>query len=235
MAIIAILGFSFFGLSRISSTIEVAVTNIEWERSIETEAFKLVTEEAWEMPQEGKIIKSFEAIHHYDKRIVGYQTRTRTVQEAVGTEEYVCGKRDLGNGYFEDKYCTRTIYKDRQEQYEEPIYQEFPVYKTKYQYEIYRWKPYKNFDTNGTDKQTNWAELPDFINTDNQKFRVKEKKESYYFAIKDHKNETRWYKANFDYWDNEVFIRKTLKAKKSTIFGYFKQLVDESKVVAIER
>jgi hypothetical protein len=236
IAFIAILGSGYFGLSQISSTIEVPVTSIEWERSIETEEFKLVTEEGWELPKSGKIIKSFEAIHHYDSIVVDYQTRTRTVKEAVGSEQYVCGKRDLGNGYFEDKYCNRTIYRDRQEQYEDPIYQESPIYKTKYQYGIYRWKPYENYETEGSDKQPKWGELPDFIkDKENQKIRVKSENEAYYFAIKDHKDEIRWYKSDFDYWNDEISVRKTLKAKKSMIFGFFQYLEDEHKVVSVER
>lgn len=231
----AVLAFGFFGLSQISSTIEVQVTSIEWNRTIEVEEYKEVEEEDWSLPSEGKMIESFKAIHHYDRRVTGYQTRTRTVQEAAGSEQYVCGKRDLGNGYFEDKYCTRTIYRDRQEQYEEPIYQEFPVYKTKYKYLIYRWKPYEEYKTNGNDKKPEWATLPSFVETKKEQFRIQAEKETYYFAIKDHKDETRWYETNFDYWDNNVFIRKSLNAKKSTIFGYFQQLEDESQVRPVER
>lgn len=232
---LAILAFGYIGLSKISSTIEVEVTNIEWNRSIEVEEYKEVTEEDWNLPNGGKTIKSFQAVHHYDRRVTGYQSRTRTVQEAAGSEQYVCGKRDLGNGYFEDKYCTRTIYRDRQEQYEEPIYQEFPVYKTKYQYLIYRWKPYKSYKSEGTDKQPEWAVLPSFVKQKQEQYRVQAEKEAYYFAIKDHKDKIRWYEAEFDYWDKDVFIRQTLKAKKSTIFGNFQQLEDETKVRPIEK
>jgi hypothetical protein len=226
----------YFGLDQITSTIEVPVTTIEWVRNIEIEEFKLIKEEAWDLPKEGKLIRSFEAVHHYDKKIIGYKTRTRTVKEAVGSEEYVCGKRDLGNGYFEDKYCTRTIYENREEQYEEAIYQEFPVNRTKYEYEIYRWQPYEKYETKGSDKLPKWATLPDFINNDSQKFKIKSKKQAYYFAIKDNKDETRWYKSDFDYWDKEVFISKTLKAEKSMLFGGFKGLeVGADKVVEVDR
>lgn len=235
MAVVMVIA-GYFGLDQITSTIEVPVTAIEWVRNIETEEFKLITEESWELPKGGKLIRSFEAIHHYDRRIVGYQTRTRTVKEAVGSEEYVCGKTDLGNGYFEDKYCTRTIYEDREEEYEEPIYQEFPVNKTKYEYEIYRWQPYQKYETKGSDKLPKWAKLPDFITEDSQKFRIKSKKQSYYFSIKDNKDETHWYKSDFDYWDKEVFIRKTLKAKKATLFGRFKGLeIGEDIAVEVDR
>jgi hypothetical protein len=226
----------YFGLDQITSTIEVPVTSIEWVRSIEIEEFKSVKEVAWTLPKEGKLIRSFEAVHHYDKKIVGYETRTRTVKEAVGSEEYVCGKRDLGNGYFEDKYCTRTVYESRNEQYEDPIYKKFPVNKTKYEYEIYRWKPYKKYETKGADKLPKWPTLPDFINKKSQKFRIKSEKQAYYFAIKDNKDKIRWYKSDFDYWDNEIFIRQSLKAKKATLFGSFKGLeAGGDRVVEVDR
>jgi hypothetical protein len=235
MAVLVVIA-GYFGLDQITSTIEVPVTKIEWVRNIETEEFKLIKEESWDLPKDGELIRSFEAVHHYDKKIVGYETRTRTVKEAVGTEEYVCGKKDLGNGYFEDKYCERTIYEDREEEYEESIYEEFPVNKTKYEYEIYRWKLYENYETKGTDKLPEWANLPDFIQKDSQNFRVKSEKQAYYFSIKDNKDETHWYKSDFDYWDKEVFVSKTLKAKKATLFGSFKGLeIGEDIAVEVDR
>ncbi|MFK7949373.1 MAG: hypothetical protein AB8G11_17405 [Saprospiraceae bacterium] len=232
---IAILAFGYFGLSQISSTIDVKITQVEWERSIEVETYKEVTEEDWKLPESGNLISKAKEIHHYDRRVTGYQTRSRTVQEAAGTEQYVCGKRDLGNGYFEDKYCTRTIYRDKTEHYEEPIYQEFPVYKTKYKYRIYRWKPFKTYNSSGTTKTTNWAEVPENIENNSQKYRVKAEKESYYFAIEDHKNNTLWYKTNYDNWKRNINIGTTLKAKKSTVFGHFKGLEDESAVQEIKK
>lgn len=229
---IKILGFAalliigFFALSQFSTTINVDVTQIEWQRNIIIEEYKLVSESDWEVPKGGQTIKSYKDIHHYDQRIVGYNTRSRTVQEAVGSEQYVCGKRDLGNGYFEDKYCTRTIYRDRQEQYEEPVYQEFPVYKTKYDYEIYRWKPYKELKANGNDKLPEWSEISVTVKENKDKFRISKEIEHYYFEITDHKDAIHRYESNFDFWDNSIFKGKTLEAEKSTIFGYFKGLTN---------
>ena len=235
LVFIAIIAFGYIGLSQISSTIDVKITQMEWERSIEVETYKLVTEKDWKLPQGGKMISQAKEIHHYDRRVTGYQTRSRTVQEAVGSEQYVCGKRDLGNGYFEDKYCTRTIYRDKTEHYEEPIYQEFPVYKTKYTYEIYRWKPFESYKSSGQTKTVNWADLPEFVENDAQKYRVQEEKEAYFFEIEDHKGERHWYQSDYDYWKGSIFKRQTIKAKKSTVFGYFKQLEDDSKVRLVEK
>lgn len=231
--LLAILAYILLGL--ISSDIEVTVEAIEWNRSIEVEEYRQVEEDGWAVPSGGQIIKQERAVHHYDRRVVGYQTRTRTVQEPVGSEPYVCGQRDLGNGYFEDVVCHRTIYSPRQESYEEPVYQEFPVYKTRFWYNIYRWKPYKNYDTKGTDKLPEWENLPDFIKSQTNEYRVSAEKEAYYFKIIDHKNEGHWYKSDYTFWDEYITIRGTLKATKSTVFGHFKGLVEQELVQEIER
>ncbi|MGD2182696.1 zinc finger protein [Lusitaniella coriacea] len=126
-------------------TIDTTVVGTPWERVVAIEKYIPVTESDWSVPSGGRIVSQREEIHHYDRILVGYETKTRTVSDQVqtGTETYVCGQKDLGNGFFEDKTCTRPIYETRQrtETYEDPIYREDPVYKTKYTYEIDKWVP----------------------------------------------------------------------------------------------
>jgi len=232
---VAIAGLALFGLSRISSSFDAMVTQLEWERVIKVEVYKKVVEKDWNLPAGAELLSKAEKVHHYERRITGYQKKTRTVREAVGTEQYVCGKQDLGNGYFEDKYCTRTVYEDRTEEYEEPIYQKFPVYKTEYTYEIYRWKPYENYKTMGYTKEVYWATLPSFIENNSNKYRIQAKEAAYYFQIKDHKDDIHWYQTDYDYWKSNLSLRKKIKAKKSTVFGYFQGLEEESNVKKVSR
>ncbi|MEM9541261.1 MAG: hypothetical protein AAGA60_17405 [Cyanobacteria bacterium P01_E01_bin.42] len=79
----------------------------------------------------------------------------------MGTETYTCGKRDLGNGFFEDKKCTRNVYqtKTRTETYEEPVYRQEPVYDTLYTYEIDRWLRDRVEVASGANKQPHWPEF----------------------------------------------------------------------------
>lgn len=140
-----------------SHEIEVQVESFEWERTIRVEENKKIKEEGWSLPQGGELITSFREIHHYEQVLDHYETRTRTQQRATGTEEYVCGKRDLGNGYFEDKYCTRTTYESYEEEYQEPIYRDEPVYQTKYSYWIYRWLISKPIVTTGKNQEPIWG------------------------------------------------------------------------------
>lgn len=216
----------YLGLNQITTTIEVPIQKIHWERTILYQEYKQVEEEDWSIPAGGEMIKSFQALHHTDRKIVGYETKTRTVQEAVGKEKYVCGKKDLGNGYFKDVYCSRTIYQDRQETYEAPIYKDIPVYKTKYRYKIYRWKPFEKYTTSGQTKEVAWKKIPTNIANNTQKYREHSRKETYYFMIEDHKKRKRWYQTDYDFWDRDIYIGKRLKAEKSMIFGTFHGLVD---------
>jgi hypothetical protein len=231
IGIFALLAAAFWGLSLIDATFEATITDVGWERSIETETYKLVTEEDWDVPEGGQKLRSFEAVHHYDRRVVGYETKTRTVQEAVGTEQYVCGKRDLGNGYFEDQYCSRTIYRDRQETYEDPIYKDFPIYKTKYEYKIYRWIPSETYTSEGKDKRPRWAVVPATVTKQPDLYRIASKTEAYFFTVKDEKKGKVYdYEADFEYWNEKILRGKTLKAKRSLIFGYYKGLADQTHV-----
>ena len=220
----------YLGLNQISSTIEVPIKEVHWERTILYQEYKQVEEEGWSIPSGGEKVKSFRALHHTDRKIIRYKTKTRTVKEAAGSERYVCGKKDLGNGYFQDVYCDRTIYRDRQETYEAPVYKDIPVYKTKYLFKIYRWKPYKKYETRGSTKEVAWKEIPDFVKNNTQKYKELSRKEIYYFMIHDHKKQKHWYKTDYQYWNDDIYIRKKLKAKKSTLFGSFQGLADMKKI-----
>ncbi len=94
---------------------------------------------------------------------MGYETKERTVSERVhvGERTYVCGQRDLGNGFFEDIECSEPIYETQQriETYEEPVYEQVPVMATKYEYEVDRWVPARTETATGNDHQAYWPEL----------------------------------------------------------------------------
>ena len=117
------------------SRIEVDVTGFSWERSIEVQAYRTVVEEDWDIPPRGREISHRREVRSYNHVLDHYETRTRQVQ--TGSEDYTCGSRNLGNGYFEDVKCSRPIYGT--ESYQEPVYRDDPVYDTKYRYNINKW------------------------------------------------------------------------------------------------
>ncbi len=193
---LALLLVVLFFLFRTRET-TVTVTAHEWIREIHTEKFIPVIEEDWSLPSGARLKKSFRDVHHYDEVLVGYETRYRTVEKPVGTERIKVGVRDLGNGYFEDIYETRTIYKTVRESYEVPIYKSVPVYATKYRYEIYRWKPDKVYRTQGRDMSPYWSNaVPPITST----HRESERFEKYVLHFKDERGNEFSDDCSFEFW-----------------------------------
>ncbi len=143
--------------------VSAIVTQETWERTIQVEIYKTVTEEGWSVPAGGRLLSQRAEIHHYNQVLDRYETRTRQVSERVqvGTTTRVCGQRDLGNGYFEDVTCTEPVYETRYrtETYQEPIYRQEPVYQTKYRYEIEKWVYNRTAKATGTQQQPYWPSL----------------------------------------------------------------------------
>jgi len=207
----------FFILAQFTSDVNVTVTGFKWERSIEIEENRKVTEEAWQIPKDGEKISSFKAVHHYNQLEDGTETKTRTVQRQVGTEKVKIGEKDLGNGYFEDIYEEKPVYEDVEETYEATKYKQIPVYKTKYKYAVFRWKEAGTLNTSDNKKPAYWPENDRLA--DESKFRIKKLKEKYFMLVKND-NETYTEEVKFELWDktkkDEVLI-----AEKSSIFGTF--------------
>lgn len=125
--------------------VPATVSDRSWERTVQVEQYRTVTEEEWELPEGGRELSRERAIRRYDRVLDHYENRTRQVSERVqtGTESYTCGTVDNGNGYFTDRTCTRPTYSTeyRTEEYQEPVYRQEPVWGTRFRYEIERWKP----------------------------------------------------------------------------------------------
>ena len=195
---IALIFIVLLVLLNMKKSITVEVVQMHWEREIDTEQYKEVTEEAWQVPQGGRVISSHQAVHHHRRVSDGYVTRTRDVKVKTGEERYVCGKRDMGNGYFEDKYCTRPIYETRRENYQEEQFHEEPVYQTKYRYAIFKWVPAGPLNTSGNDKKPQWADVSVIENDKNR--RETGRLERYTILVKDEKGNDHEEKMSLDKW-----------------------------------
>ncbi len=178
---------------------DASVSGYQWERSFEVEAFQTVNEEDWELPAGARLLSQKEEIHHYDQILDHYETRQRQVEERVqtGTESYVCGQRDLGNGFFEDIQCERPIYETqvRTESYEEPIYRDEPVYQPLYTYEIDKWIVVRTENSQGSDHSPYWPRAD--LNNDE---RQGESQESYIVFFTDADGETYEWETTLDEW-----------------------------------
>jgi hypothetical protein len=185
----------FFGLIIIYFTrthdTDLSVTAVKWQRSVEVEEFKTLTEQAWEneVPSDARILSQRREFHHNEKIQIGTrpveQTYTEKVQ--VGTKKVKVGSKDLGNGYFKDIYEDRPVYenKTRTRTVQEPIYRDEPVYKTKMTYQVDRWKPSRTEQTEGDNNSPVWPKVPE-----GPKIRAGKRTEKYLVTLKDKKGKT---------------------------------------------
>ena len=227
IGIFVILGF--IAMLRIfPKEITVTVDQFQWERTLQMEHKEPVQEEDWTLPSGAFNTSSFEAIKEYKQVFRGYETRTRTVQVPVGQESYVCGQIDKGNGYFEDKYCTRTIYESREETYQEEVYDQVPVYATKYRYSIMRWVSHKEnlLKTSGQNHEPSW---PSTLGKDDpDEWKKAKRTEQYFILVKESDGDIHKEKLGLDYWQG-LSLGQELKAKKSFLFDMYYGLASPEK------
>lgn len=213
-----------YGINR---SIEVPIVDMSWERQIGLEEYKEVREEGWSTPAGATKIESFKAVHHYDQVLERYETRTRTVRKQVGTERVACGEKDLGNGYFETKYCDEPIYENVEETYEEPIYRQVPIYQTKYRYNIFKWTEAQAMVAAAHDNEPHWPTLDPRIRNNPSRFREGARREAYQVIIEQPNGKRKSYDVGTAVRFEGLSIGQRLKAKKSLIFGTFKGLTEK--------
>lgn len=143
-------------------TKEFTPTNFSWVYDIDIESYETVDESDWSLPDGARLQYKKDEIHHYDQVVDHYETKTRTYSEEVldGYDisyEYT----DNGDGTFSQHEVQTPRYRTeyREEQYEEPVYVDVPVYQTKYYYEIDKWIYKRSVTTKGNDKNPYWGEV----------------------------------------------------------------------------
>lgn len=216
-----------FFLRSFPKDINVEIQGFAWERIIQFEHYEPVDHEDWDTPRNAFDVSSFRAIHHYDKVFRGYETRTRTVQVQVGEDSYVCGQRDMGNGYFEDVYCTRPVYESRDEQYEVKVYDDVPVYATKYRYKLMEWTRQKHnrLAASGKDHEPRWPNAPAAASREPDKWREGPKEETYEVIVREDDGDVHKHVVNAAFWTKCAPGAK-LKASKSRIFDQYYGLTE---------
>lgn len=200
---------------------EVEIVGHEWERTIDIEQNRPFIEEDWQLPAEAKLISQRQDVHHYNQVLVGYRKQTRTVRVQTGTKRVRCGKKDLGNGYFEDVYCDRPVYENRTETYDEPVYKQVPVFQTKYTYQIYRWTLDHTAKAAGKDKNPYFPQemLP------GSNWREGKRTETYTLVLQDSKGKQYREQVSFEFWQQKN-TGERVKAKHNAL-GNFYGLAEE--------
>lgn len=142
---------------------EGQVTALSWQRSIAIERMATHVESGWDLPAGGRLQASETRLRSWRDVIDRYVSKNRQVSVHVpsGTETYSCGTTNLGNGYFQDRTCTRQTYRTewRTETYQEPVYRKEPVYDDWMTWEIDRWSVVRVFEAKGRATPPTWPEV----------------------------------------------------------------------------
>lgn len=209
---LAVILFLFFPYKEVST-----VSGFSWDRCITVEELKTFDENGWSLPSGARLQYSREELYGYESVLDHYETKTRQCSRQVsdGFDTYTT-YQDNGNGTFSE--VTNSIPKYRTEYYtetyQEPVYRDEPVYKTKYYYEIDRWTPVDYYKSNGQDKSPYW----------NDNYTLKDKQrdifdENYYIHFVNSKNKEYKDSVDFNQWE-EVSIGNTMTVTKSIIVVY---------------
>lgn len=160
------------------------LTYIHWEYGVAVEEYRTVNESNWFLPSDGRLHYTQEEIYSYQQILDHYETKTRQVSEQVldGYDTVVTGHRDMGNGYFEETTSQVPRYRTeyRTETYQEPVYIQIPIYKTKYYYEIDKWVYDRTLKTEGNTKDTYFE---DYTPEGNERFGNKSKEYIFYGIV----------------------------------------------------
>lgn len=195
----------------------IKITQMSWERSINIERYQSVEESDWSLPPNARLLYCQDEFSHYVPVLHHYETVTVEVpyERIVGTEEYVVGYEDLGNGYFEEITDIRYIYETYYvtETYEEPIYYDQPVYQTKYYYEIDKWLYERSVTTSGNDKSPYWG---DYTLASDE--RVYSKSEHYFITGLVKKENERFLELSYEDW-NSLKVGQIVKFKSFLGYG----------------
>jgi hypothetical protein len=135
LSFIGLVAYAFYH----GRTKELLVKELTWELQAPLEHLEIKHAEGWDLPNEAFNVQTSQVSDGVIRTAVGSVSRTREVKVQTGTEKYVCGKINKGNGYFVNKYCDRPKYGYKTEYYQEPRYIDVPKFRKKYAYNIKDW------------------------------------------------------------------------------------------------
>lgn len=203
--------------------IDTEVVGFSWERTTQMEHYEAVAYEDWRTPANAFDVNSFRAIHHYDKEYSHTETRYRDVRVQVGSEQYVCGQVDMGNGYFQDRYCSRPVYTTRTESYRHDVYRDVPVYRTKYAFKVMEWiaKPAYTLSEAQDNHDARWPEPPASLSGED--WREGKRSGVYFVKVKAGKEYTE--PVGPRYWES-LYIGMEVPATRAWLYGSWYGLSD---------
>lgn len=208
----------FFG----PKTKTIVISEKLWEYNVNIEKYQYVSESDWELPNKAEEVTSKREIHHYKQVLDHYEKKTRTYTERVQSGSHVeYSYHDNGDGTFSERSHTVPDYEyvTKTEEYDDPVYVSVPVYKKKYYYKIWRWKPFRDVTTSGKNNDPYFGEF-----TLEEKEREGEKTKKYSIKARmKKKDEWKVYTVTEEMWQ-KMQIEKEIKVKMS--MGEIKEIVE---------
>lgn len=176
------------------------IQGFSWERRIDIEEPYLSFESGWTLPAEAELRYTREEEYDREAVIDGYETKERTVRDyvKVGETEYKTYE-DNGDGSFDEVVHTKDVYDyvSREETYTVAITHYEPIMRTKYYYDIERWRVKDKVTTQGSDREPYWGEV---VLVDRE--RKGSAYETYYVtAVNVKKDKVGTYVIGFDLWN----------------------------------
>lgn len=205
---VIILIIGFFPYKEITT-----ISGFSWERCVYVEEYKTFSESGWTLPDQARLNYSKPELYGYEKVLDHYETKTRQVPKQVldGYETYT-SYSDNGNGTFSEHTYQTPIYRTEyyDETYQEAVYRDEPVYKTKYYYDIDRWTVIYKYPSKEEDKTPYWN--TDYILKDKQRDTKRTETYNIIYVSKKKKYE---YSVDYETWEksnigDSVLITKCL-------------------------
>lgn len=182
----AIIGLFVFIFRPRSGNASVAAK--EWTRTLYTENYQDVQRSDWTVPDDGEILSTERAIHHYDQILDHYENvQVRKSRQVFDHYDYSTYTTNNGDGTFTEHtretpvYSTEYYYETEQE----PVYMAVPVYRTKYTYVHKEWVQGEQLTASGTEEEPYW---PAF--TETPVARVSTQYSAYRLTLTGEKNKT---------------------------------------------
>lgn len=135
---------------------QLTVSAVSWKRTVEVEKWATVAHTDWSVPSGARVLGQSQEIKDYVQVQNGTRSVTKTREVQSGTKKVKVGKKNKGNGFFEDVYEDRPVYRTETYTEREPVYERRPVYATKYRYEMDEWTHDRDEVAQGSDLKPAW-------------------------------------------------------------------------------
>lgn len=172
------------------------ISDKSWDRSVTIQELRTLNEDDWDVPEGARVYDERREIRDYDHVIVDYVTEEKQVPRRE-IDHYEYEYTDNGDGTFDEVEIPiyTTVYDIEYE--EVPVWDDIPIYDTRYYYEIDRWCYDRTEKSSGKADEPYW---PEFTLTDKERESGKSDTYTVYF-----KTDEDVYSKSFSYDEWKAF------------------------------